>query len=89
MKLVHATFHFNDNGLKYEVIFIPDLVRIFVNDKMAKEIQNPKKEWKPCVTHCLFLIKYRLTGGPLIPKTPERVVAKKEPVWLKVFADGE
>lgn len=73
MKLVHATFHFNDNGLKYEVIFIPDLVRIFVNDKMVREIQNPKKEWKPCVTHCLFLIKHRLTG-PLDPAAGDGVI---------------
>lgn len=94
MKLKIATFALqHSDAEEYSVTFMKNAVHIHRNGLRIQEVDNTGNRWKPCVTHCLDLIKLannkppsRKRPAPAAAETPKPAATKRT---LKVFSDCE
>lgn len=62
---IHVTFRYDDKGKPLDV-------EIRADGKLFR-VDNPKSDWKPCVTHCQDLIRLKLGRKPKTPFAERRI----------------
>lgn len=79
MKLTSAVFVFASKDRQITVSFVGETIVVSDGETIVLELVNVKRQYKPCVTHCLELIQsaYRK------PQSTEWAKEREERQWPK------
>lgn len=79
MKLTSAVFCFSDKQRQITVSFTGESIIVSGGETIVLELVNVKRKYKPCVTHCLELIKTAYQK----PQSTEFAKSRESKQWTK------